>query len=251
MSLLDLDDVSVELGGRRVVDGATLSVDRGEVVALLGPNGAGKTTLLRAALGLTRHRGTTSLTLLRYEDRSRHFAWMPQDRTIAWPVTAEALVTLGRLPHGGGAGPTRPQDRAAIDEAFRRTGLDHLRRRVATELSGGERARLLVARLIAQQSPLILADEPIAGLDPAAQIATMRLLQDLAAEGRGVILSLHDLGLALRHCTRAILMSRGQIVADGPPRDVLSDANVANVFGIRVHRQESADGAILQAVGTL
>lgn len=241
MSLLQLENLTVKRGECPVLDNISLTVGQGEFVGLIGPNGAGKTTLLRAALGLLPHQGRSSLATLPPADRARIAAFLPQAREIAWPVTVETVVSLGRLTHGTGA-----KDQAAIARALDRMGLSGFRGRTATALSGGEQARVLIARALAQDTPLLLADEPVAGLDPAAQIRTMQVFADLAAEGRSVIASVHDLGLAARHCTRLIMLGTGRIAADGPARDVLSDTLLARVFGVQGFHAETPQGHIFQ-----
>ncbi|MCA1286782.1 ABC transporter ATP-binding protein [Salipiger bermudensis] len=248
MSLLSLEALTVKRGPCPVVDSVSLEIAPGECVGLIGPNGAGKTTLMRAALGLMTHEGRSSLTDLPARDRARAAAWLPQAREIAWPVTVETLVALGRLPHDSRAGDLRAE---AVLRALDRMGLTAFAQRRATELSGGEQARVLIARALAQEAPLLMADEPIAGLDPAAQIATLRVFQDLAQEGHAVLVSLHDLTLAARHCTRLILLDRGRIAADGPPLEVLSEARLAEVFHLRGHMLDTADGPLLQALDVL
>lgn len=241
MSLLQLENLTVKRGTCPVLDNISLTVGQGEFIGLIGPNGAGKTTLLRAALGLLPHQGHSSLATFSPTDRARIAAFLPQAREIAWPVTVEAVVSLGRITHGTGA-----NDQAAITRALDRMGLAGFRGRTATALSGGEQARVLIARALAQDTPLLLADEPVAGLDPAAQIRTMQVFADLAAEGRSVIASVHDLGLAARHCTRLIMLETGRIAADGPPRDVLSDTLLARVFGVQGFHAETPQGHIFQ-----
>lgn len=243
MSLLRLRDLSVTLRDRPVVAGVSLDVGPGELVGLIGANGAGKTTLMRAALGLVPATGESSLTALSPEARARAAAWMPQAREIAWPVTVETLVALGRLPHGRRPGPA---DAAAVDAALERMALGPFRKRTATRLSGGEQARALIARALAQETPLLMADEPIAGLDPAHQIATMEVFRSLAGEGRGVLVSLHDLGLAARHCTRVVALSSGRVVADGPPAEVLTDTLLARAFHISAYHADTEDGPVFQ-----
>lgn len=243
MSLLRLRDLSVTLRDRPVVAGVSLDVGPGELVGLIGANGAGKTTLMRAALGLVPATGESSLTALSPEARARAAAWMPQAREIAWPVTVETLVALGRLPHGRRPGPA---DAAAVDAALERMALGPFRKRTATRLSGGEQARVLIARALAQETPLLMADEPIAGLDPAHQIATMEVFRSLAGEGRGVLVSLHDLGLAARHCTRVVALSSGRVVADGPPAEVLTDTLLARAFHISAYHADTEDGPVFQ-----
>lgn len=251
MTLLRLENLTVRRGECPVVDHVTLSVAAGECVGLIGPNGAGKTTLMRAALGLDNFSGSSSLALLDAATRARTAAFLPQARQIAWPVDVETLVALGRMPHLPRGARPGAVDQAAIEDALHRLGLDGFRHRIATRLSGGEQGRVLIARALAQQTPLLLADEPIAGLDPAQQIATMQVFAGLAREGRAVIVSLHDLGLAARHCTRLILMHQGRLVADGTPETVLTPDLMARVFGISIWRQDSPMGPVLQPMGVL
>ena len=245
---LELQDLSVLRGECPVVDAVSAQVSPGELIGLIGPNGAGKTSLMRAAMGLLAHRGHSSLARLDPMARARAAAWLPQAREIAWGLSVEELVGLGRLPHGRdqtGAG------QAALNEALHRMGLEAMRARPATRLSGGEQARVLIARALAQESPLILADEPIAGLDPAAQIDTMEVFAAHADAGGAVLCSLHDLGLAARHCTRIWVMDRGQLVADGAPRQVLTEQLLADVFHIRARFMATPDGPVFQPLSTL
>jgi iron complex transport system ATP-binding protein len=184
-------------------------------------------------------------------DRARAAAFLPQSRQIAWPVDVETLVSLGRVPHLPRGGALSTADRDAIEQALDRLGLDGFRQRIATQLSGGEQGRVLIARALAQQTPLLLADEPIAGLDPAQQIATMQVFAQLAHEGRAVVVSLHEMGLAARHCTRLVLMHQGRVVADGQPEEVLTPDLVAQVFGVSIWRQDSPMGPVFQPMDVL
>ena len=246
MSLLTLRDLTVRRGTCPVVDHVSLTVGSGECVGLIGPNGAGKTTLLRAALGLLPATGESTLAALPALQRARTAAWMPQAREIAWPVTVERLIALGRIPHLPRGARLRPEDRAAVDAAIARMGLESYRDRIATQLSGGEQGRVLIARALAQETPLLIADEPIAGLDPAHQIATMQVFEQLAREGRSVVVSLHDLGLAARHCTRLLMLERGRLAADGAPSEVLTPQNVDRVFGVSAFYEDTAQGPVFQ-----
>jgi iron complex transport system ATP-binding protein len=246
MTLLSVDSLSVRLRTRPVLSDVSFSVGPRECVGLIGPNGAGKTTLLRAILGLVPHGGHSSLAALSPRDRGRAAAWMPQARDIAWPVSVETLVALGRTPHLSGLQGIGAADRAHVDAALATMGLDALRHRTATRLSGGEQAMVLIARALAQDTPLLMADEPIAGLDPANQISTMEVFAGLAEAGRAVIVSIHDLGLAARHCTRLILLGEGGIAADGPPDAVLTPDNLARIFHVSAHYAHTPQGPVFQ-----
>ena len=234
--------LTVRRGDCPVVDDVSFEARPGDCIGLIGPNGAGKTTLLRALQGLERHSGTSSLAELPPAERARTAAWLPQAREIAWPIAVEALVALGRLPHLPTGARLRAQDQQAVDRALARMGLENFRARRATELSGGEQARVLIARALAQDTPLLLADEPAAGLDPAAQIAALKTFRALADEGRSVIVSLHDLTLAARFCTRLLLMDRGRLVADGAPREVLTPDRLAQVFHLDAALEDTPHG---------
>lgn len=251
MTLLSLNSLTVRRGECPVVDDVSFDVAAGEFVGLIGPNGAGKTTLMRGALGLLPYAGQSTLAALPERDRAKQAAWMPQARAIAWPMAVDRLVALGRTPYLPRGGRLRAEDREAVDQAIRRMGLENYRDRVATQLSGGEQARVLIARALAQDTPLLMADEPIAGLDPAAQIATMEVFARVARDGHGVIASLHDLGLAARHCTRLILLHRGQKVADGTPAEVLTPQNLSDTFGVRAYFEQTGDGAVFQPLEVL
>lgn len=231
--LLEVEGLRVTLDGRAVVDGAALAVRPGEVVGLIGPNGAGKSSLLRAALGLVPASGARRLSgrdvgRLTAAARARMAAFMPQGREIGWPLSVRALAGLGRP--GDSA-----DDRAAVAAALARLGLEALADRPATRLSGGEQARALMARALAQDAPLIVADEPCAGLDPAQALGLIAVLRAEAARGRGVLLTLHDLGLAANGCDRLAVMRGGRIVADGPPAEALTAPLLAAVYGVRAH----------------
>ncbi|MEM6488269.1 MAG: ABC transporter ATP-binding protein [Pseudomonadota bacterium] len=237
MSLLSLSDLTVELGGRRVVDGVSLTLPPGRFAGLIGPNGAGKTSVLRAALGLIPAGGAIALGDRRLDtmttgERALAAAYLPQEREIGWPLSVERLVMLGRGPHRRPGAPPGAEDRAAVARAMARMDVAAFAARPATALSGGERARVLIARALAQEAPLLLADEPMAGLDPAHQIALAATFATLAAEGRGVLASIHELGLAAWACDWLVLIDAGRIVAEGSPRTVLTPERLAAVYGV-------------------
>ncbi|MEM7547511.1 MAG: ABC transporter ATP-binding protein [Pseudomonadota bacterium] len=246
MTALMLTDIRVRLGTRDAVRGVSMTVAPGECVGLIGPNGAGKSTLMRAALGLIGHDGTSNLAHLPAAKRALAAAWLPQKREIAWNIDVETLVSLGRAPHRRLGAPFSTADHAAIASAMARMEVGAFQSRPAAALSGGEQARVLLARALAQEAPLLMADEPIAALDPAHQIATMETFATLASEGRAVLTALHDLGLAARWCTRLVVMMDGAIVADGPPRQVLTPTLLKEVYGVTAHIAETEDGFVVQ-----
>ncbi|MFC5384709.1 ABC transporter ATP-binding protein [Aquamicrobium segne] len=250
MPLLSISGLRVRLGGTTVLDGLDMTVGAGEFVGLIGPNGAGKSTLLRAALGLLPHAGTVLLdgvdaATLSARDRAEKAAYLAQEREIAWAVPVETVVALGRAPHQRSFAALGPRDHAIVDEAMRRMDVASFRGRLATELSGGEKARVLTARALAQDTPLLLADEPTAGLDPSHQIALMRVFRELAASGRGVVASLHDLGLAARWCSRIVLVAQGRVIAEGAPAEVLTPERLRAVYGVSAFFAEAGGAPVI------
>ncbi len=247
MSLLEFSHIHVRLGSAEVLKDISLRLTAGEFVGLLGPNGAGKSTLLRTSLHLVPYDGSVMIdghrsSTLKPAERARLIAYIAQEREVAWPLSVEALVALGRSPHRGPFSALTAADFAAIEGALERMDIKRLRKRVVGSLSGGERARVLIARALAQETPILIADEPTAALDPAHQLALMEIFQDLAREGRIVLASMHDLALAARGCTRIILMHGGQVVADGTPRAALTRKNLATVYGIGAEISDTESG---------
>lgn len=210
----------------------------GELVGIIGPNGAGKSSLLRAILGLLPSSGDITLnshpiTMFSAAEKARNIAYLPQGQMLHWPLTVERLVALGRLPHLGPFSQIGPADHAAMERAMERCHILPLRGRDASHLSGGERARVLLARALVVEAPLLFADEPLANLDPGHQLDVMALLQEEAQTGKAIVTVLHDLSLAARYCNRLILLHNGQIIADGPPEAVLTPENLEKVYSVR------------------
>ena len=233
---LSIANAAVNLGGRPVLAGIDLDLRGGELVAMVGPNGAGKTTLLRAMAGLVPATGRLTLAgaelaRLSLAERARHIAYLPQGHVFHWPMPVADIVGLGRLPRGGGAD-LSAADRAATVRAMAATGIADYADRPVTTLSGGERARVALARVLATEADIILADEPTASLDPRYQLIVLGILKRHAEAGGAVLAVLHDLGLAARHADRLVVLDRGRIVADGAPRDVLTKARLAETFGV-------------------
>jgi iron complex transport system ATP-binding protein len=246
--VLQASGVSVRLDGHLIVDHATLTLLRGEVVALVGPNGAGKTTLVRALAGLLPAEGQITLEGRAFaafspRERARRIAYLPQGHVFHWPIPAAAAVALGRYPHADPFSPPSEADRAAVARALAATNIEALAERSVATLSGGERARVALARALASEAPVLLADEPTASLDPRHQLVVMELLRR-AAESGTVLAVIHDLLLAARFADRVLVMDRGRLVADGPPAEALGPERVAQVFGVTTVNLEAGDGRI-------
>lgn len=239
---LEARDISVTLGERPALRAVDAELRAGEMLGLVGPNGAGKTTLLRVLAGLlkpdTGHVacGGTMLTRLRRTELARHIAFLGQGGDASWPLAVEALVALGRLPNRRPFGEDTERDRAAVARAMALCNVDAFAERPVGTLSGGERRRVLLARALAVEAQWLLADEPLAGLDPLHQLETMDLLRRIARGGTGVVVVLHDLSLAARFCDRLLLLNHGRLAAEGAPEQVLDDARLAEVFGISALR---------------
>lgn len=239
MVSLTIERLDAALGDRQVLHAIEARIDPGALIGVIGPNGAGKSTLARVISGLiTPMAGTVLLddrptSSLSRAALARRIAYLPQGQTVHWPLTVERLVALGRLPHLAPFSALGPADRAAIDRAMDRSEINGLRDRVATELSGGERARALIARALAVEAPALIVDEPLAALDPGHQLQIMELLKAEAAAGTLVIAVLHDLAMAARFCDRLMLIHEGRLVADGAPSDVLTAENLENCYDIR------------------
>lgn len=234
------DRLSVDLGPRQVLHEVSATLRRGRVTVILGPNGAGKSTLLTALAGLVAPRAGSvtldgaPLAALVPRQRARRIGYLPQDAAVHWNVPARDVVALGRVPHRAPfAGPSRA-DRDAIAAALVATHSVALADRPIADLSGGERARILLARVLAGQPDWLLADEPLASLDPAHQIDILDRLCGIAVAGHGVVLVLHDLAQAARVADDVLLLRDGRVVAAGPASCTLTPARIADVFDVTV-----------------
>jgi len=249
-----LSSVGVTLGRRAVVRDVSADFGPGSLTGIVGPNGAGKSTLARAILALVpatgevRIDGVEAAAMPRTE-LARRIAYVPQGQMLHWPLTVERLVGLGRLPHLAPMSRIADADTAAIERAMARADVLTLRNRIATELSGGERARVLFARALAVEAPALIADEPLASLDPGHQIDVMELMRSEADAGALVIAVLHDLTLAARYCDRLLLIDEGRIVADGSPAEVLTAERLRAVYGIDARVETGGDWPTITTFG--
>jgi iron complex transport system ATP-binding protein len=246
-AFLTMWDADISLSGRAVLNGADIQVNTGELVAVVGPNGAGKTTLLRAFAGLlpltrgvARLHGDDVSTLSSLQ-RAERVAYLPQERRIAWNLPAIEVAALG-APFLSGP---EAQDRAR--SALVEVDAAHLADRGVAEMSGGERARVLLARAFVSQAPALLADEPVAGLDPDAQLMVMERLRGRARSGQAVLVSLHDLTLSARYADRIVVLEQGRNAADGLPKEALGPEILKRVFGLTASWIEGPDGPLLSA----
>ncbi|MFB6160566.1 MAG: ATP-binding cassette domain-containing protein, partial [Haloferacaceae archaeon] len=234
-----VSDLVVTRGEATVLDGVSLTVDPGQVVGVVGPNGVGKTTLLRAINGtLAPARGAVRVHGERMADLSaraaaRLVATVPQETGVDFAFTVRETVGMGRTAHVGRLEREGVTDREAVERAMARTGVDDLADRPVTAVSGGERSRVLLARALAQEAPVLVLDEPTASLDINHQVRTLELVDELAGEGRTLVTAIHDLDLAARYCDELILLADGGVLAAGPPPTVLTEGNLAGAFDAR------------------
>lgn len=238
MSELVVQSLSVRADRTSLVDTASFSLAPGEFVALLGPNGAGKTSLIRAAIGLqsasdgVAQLGGRPVRMMTPAERARQLAYLPQTRPLAWPNSVRDVVSLGRFGHGAALGRLKGQDAEAVDRALAACGLSDLAERKTNTLSGGELARVHCARAFAAEAPLLIADEPIAALDPRQQFRILDLIRAYVEQGGGALVVLHDIQLAARYASRMIWMKAGRIVADGSPAETLTADRMRDIYGV-------------------
>ena len=228
---MTLSTHSVTVPGRLAE--VSLTLEPGTITAICGPNGAGKSTLLEMLAGLLAPTsgkvslGADDLAAVAPRARARAIGYLPQTGEIAWDVTVRSLVALGRMPHGDACD-------EAVEAALHALDLAKLSKRRAQALSGGERARVLLARVLAGEPQWILADEPLAALDLAHQLALLAHFRRSAGAGAGVVLVLHDLALAMNHADRVVVLERGTVAADGAPAQALAPEVIERVWGVPV-----------------
>jgi len=252
---LSVRGVRVVLGQREVLRGASLQVRPGELVVLLGPNGAGKTMLLRAILGLVPRRdgsvqaGGDDPAQLSAAARARRLSYLPQSRPLAWPLRVRDMVALGRFAHGASPARLRGADAAAVARALAACDLHALADRPCDTLSGGELSRTHMARAMAAEAPLLLADEPTEALDPLHQHQVLSLIRAYADAGNGALVVLHEAALAARFADRLAWIREGHVVADGPPAETLTRERMAEVYGVQATVRRIEDDWVVAVSG--
>jgi iron complex transport system ATP-binding protein len=251
MTALCVDGLSVALGGREVVRDVSFVLPPAAMVAIVGPNGAGKTTLLRALAGLLPSRGDIRLgerraDTLSLRERALTFGYLPQGHVVHWSLPVRDVVALGRYPHGA-RDPARlsMSDSEAVTRAMEKTGIMPFADRPIDQLSGGERARVALARVLAVEAPVLLADEATASLDPYFQLQVMTILRQSAQAGTTVAFVTHDLTLASRFASHAIVLCEGRIVAAGSPQEAFTAERLADVFHIDALREVYRDEQVV------
>ena len=251
LASLTIQNLSVPLGGRTVIHHISSKLEGGHLVALVGPNGVGKTTLLRALCGLIPSSGAihvngVALSKLSLNERAKNFGYLPQGHVVHWPLRVRDVVALGRYPHGATDPSRLPDvDAAAVARAIKAADVTALADRRVTELSGGERSRVALARVLAVEAPVVLADEPTASLDPRYQLDIMNVLRSTANDGALVIVVTHDLGLAARFADTVLVLSDGRLVAQGTPMQALSESIMEEVFRVASYRASHENRAII------
>ena len=255
MNMLEAKNLSYAAAGAPLVANASFALEAGTFTALIGPNGSGKTTLMRLALGLLPPAAGAAtiwgrpVADLSLSERARKVAYLPQLRPLVWPQPVGDIVALGRFAYGAALGRLSSDDQAAVARAIEACRLEGFEERAADTLSGGELARVHLARALAAETPLIMADEPVAALDPRYQHETMQLFSKLASEGRSVLTVVHDLELAMRYADRVLWMHKGKVVAAGTPLETCTRERLGEIFGIDAQVQSDGDIVRLDIAG--
>ncbi|WP_405660392.1 ABC transporter ATP-binding protein [Streptomyces sp. NBC_01166] len=246
---VEIDALTVEIAGARLVEDVTLRAGSGQLVGLVGPNGSGKSTLLRCVYRALRPSagsvriGGEDLRTMTAREGARRLAALPQEVVAEFDFTVAETVAMGRLPHQGPMVRTTDEDRRTCEAALESVGAGHLADRGFLTLSGGEKQRVLIARALAQQPQVLVLDEPTNHLDIAQQLEVLALVR---GSGLTALTALHDLNLAARHCDIVHVIDGGRIAASGPPHDVLTPGLLAEVFGVRAHRVPHPETGALQ-----
>ncbi len=251
--LLEARAVSLTLGSVQCLNRVDLSLKKGELIGLIGPNGSGKSSLLKTLVGLQQpNHGAVwlagqNIAHCSSGERGKALGYLEQSGTIHWPLQVKRLVELGRTPHLQGWQNLCGEDQHQVELALKQTDTWHLRERIVTTLSGGEKCRVLLARVLAGEPKIILADEPIAALDPAHQLMVMESFRQFTKMGGAAIIALHDLSIAARYCDQLALLQRGKLMIKGTPEEVITKEHLACVFGIKATVGRDANNCLTVA----
>lgn len=243
-------NLSLRFNGSDIVKDVSITINAGDFVGLIGPNGAGKTSLLRMLANLqpadsgTIELNGINLPSINRKQLAQTLGYLEQGAPAHWPLQVRRLVELGRLPYLSPWGQLIGKDKAIVDNAMAQAEVQHLSERIISTLSGGERLRVLIARMFATEPNIILADEPIAALDPYHQLHTMELFREHCDQGGSAVVVMHDLNMAARFCDRLVLLNEGNIICDGDVDSVLTTENLAAVYGIQARLDKTIHGNI-------
>ncbi len=246
--IIQANNITLTFGQRVILNSLNINIGAGELVGLIGPNGAGKTSLLRILAKLqTADTGTVqldgqNLDQINRKQLAQSIGYLAQGAPAHWPLQVRRLIELGRLPYLSPWGKLSDHDRQIVDLAIHQAEVEHLSERVVSTLSGGERLRVLIARMFATEPNIILADEPIAALDPYHQLHIMELFRDHCERGGSAVVVMHDLNMAARFCHRLALLHEGSIVSEGAPEQVLQPQQLREVYGIEAELQQHDSG---------
>ncbi|MCK5726802.1 MAG: ABC transporter ATP-binding protein [Thiotrichaceae bacterium] len=251
---IQCSNIQIIRGHREIISSLSFQHKGAKLIGLLGPNGAGKTTLIRAIAGLQNiSQGELTINDLQPQQSpsklAHIMAYLPQQRTVHWALNNNEIVMLGRLPHQQTFQRPSDEDHKIVQDIMKTMNIDALAHRPFEEISGGEQARVLIARALAQQPEILLADEPTNGLDPAHQIRMMETFQQVVSDGCTVLLSIHDINLAAQYCDRILLMQEGHLVHDGAVKEVFTQENLSQVYGIETEIRHSAERLSVNIVG--
>lgn len=253
MTELRAESLTIHSKQTPLIQDVSLTLARWELVVMIGPNGAGKTTALRGAMGLATLSaghvtlGGQNISAISPAQRARHVSYLPQSRPMAWPNRVKDIVALGRFAHGARLGRLGTVDAQAVMRAMTACDIQPLSERRADTLSGGEAARMHLARVFAAETPLLLADEPVAALDPRHQFRIMDLIRAYVDTGHGALIVLHDLALAARYADRIIALKDGRIIVDGPRKETVTSALIKQLYDV----EANVEGTNIKLIGAI
>jgi len=249
---LEIRNLHFSYGTRKILDAFSLRIRMGEVCGLLGQNGCGKSTLFRCCMGLLHPQdgqifaNGKSIAHLSPSELARHIAYVPQEHHQPFPFTVREMVLMGRTPRMAGWFRLKRKDVSIAQESMERIGIADLSEQPCNQLSGGQRQLVLIARALAQQTPVMLLDEPTSSLDFSNQLAVWRILREIAKQGVSILVCCHDPNHLLWFCDSAAVMAEGKIFAEGPPQDIITPQTLRHIYGeCGIHLSTDATGSIV------